>query len=126
MYQMSTRILDPTASISAQSGPPGLSGSPLSNSTVQPTTCKLTLYSLTHFRGESRNLMANLRDFDDINFDDKIASVKIVGNCCWKLYIDANFMQGTGFTNLIPGEYPSSTDIQAVFKKASSAEIIPC
>ena len=108
-------------SSTGQNGPTSTTAQP-----PQPTNCKLTMYSLTHFRGESKNLTENLKDFDDINFDDKIASVKLGGNCCWKLYIDANFMPVTDHLYLSHGEYPSSTDIQMVFKKASSAEKVPC
>ena len=98
--------------------------------------CQLTMYGMNHFRGESITLTENTVDLstiqsglNTIDFDNKVASVKIVGSCCWNLYNNANFMPGSshqGFIRLIPGDYPSVTDIRAVFKKASSAKKVNC
>ena len=93
--------------------------------------CQLTMYGMNHFRGESITLTENEVDFsaiqfgvDTIDFDNKVASVKVVGSCCWNLYNDS--WKDPGFMHLRPGDYPSVTDIRAVFKKASSAEKVIC
>ena len=102
----------------------------------QSVPCQLTLYSMNHFRGDSINLTESALDLGsttllEMNFDNKVASVKIAGSCCWKLYNDSHFNQMPHLTNpgsmrLRPGDYPSVTDIRAVFKKASSAEKVNC
>merc|ERR1719483_1165147 len=103
---------------------------------------------MNHFRGDSVNLKESVLALKSIaatqqlykdkyaifhskNFDNKVASVKIAGNCCWKLHNDSHFNQMPHLTNpgsmhLRPGDYPSVTDIRAVFKKASSAEKVNC
>ena len=83
-------------------------------------TCKLSMFDETYFRGESQEITGEVEilDFNTINFDDSIASLKIEGNCCWIFYTDANF-QGESFT-FQKGEYKSATQIKDIFKKASS------
>ena len=98
--------------------------------------CQLTMYDMNHFRGDSINLTESALDLGNttllsMNFDNKVASVKIAGICCWNLYNDSHFNQmphltNPGFMHLRPGDYPSVTDIRAVFKKASSAEKVNC
>ena len=85
-----------------------------------PTTCKMTMYDQTYFRGKSVEITGNVSDFKTIKFDNLIASVKIEGNCCWTLFADKNF-QGSSIKLKI-GEYQSATNIIDVFKKASSAK----
>lgn len=96
----------------------------------QSVPCQLTMFAMNHFRGDSINLTESALVLP-MNFDNKVASVKIAGNCCWKLYNDSHFNQmphltNPGFMHLRPGDYPSVTDIRAVFKKASSAEKVNC
>merc|ERR1719350_1876920 len=59
--------------------------------TTPYTQCKLTLYSLTHFRGESVEIDSNVISLASLNFDDKVASVDVEGNCCWKIFVNDNF-----------------------------------
>ena len=93
-----------------------------STTTSHPIPCQLTMFSMNHFRGESINLTENLDNLATLNFDNKVASLKVVGNCYWTLYNEINFEPDQGHIFLRPGDYPSVTDIRAVFKKASSAE----
>jgi hypothetical protein len=96
----------------------------------QSVPCQLTMYAMNHFRGVSINLTTNIvyLGLGPINFDNRVASVKIVGNCCWKLCNDSCFdsMPHPGSMHLRPGDYPSVTDIRTIFKKASSAKIVNC
>ena len=98
----------------------------ISTTTATTTTttysgvCKITLYDMTHFRGNFKELFGSNSDLSQINFDDEVASVKIQGNCCWKLYIGNSFSKKS--LKLGEGEYPSSTDIKLVFKRVSSVK----
>merc|ERR1712083_733766 len=74
----------------------------------------------TYFRGKSVKITGDVSDFNDIDFDNSIASVKIEGNCCWALLTDANYKGDLAILNG-PGEYQSGNDFREVFKKASSA-----
>merc|ERR1712241_177057 len=100
--------------------------SPTTTTTTQaPSTttlgfCKITMYDQTYFRGSSVEITADVSDFNDITFDNEIASLKIEGDCCWTIFTDSNF-QGVSM-NLNVGEYQSATNIRDVFKKASSAK----
>merc|ERR1719350_468455 len=82
--------------------------------------CKITMYEQTYFRGSSVEITGDVSDFNDIAFDNEIASLKIEGDCCWTIFTDSNF-QGVSM-NLNVGEYQSATNIRDVFKKASSAK----
>jgi len=90
--------------------------------TTPYTQCKLTLYSLTHFRGESVEIDSNVTSLASLNFDDKVASVDVEGNCCWKIFVDDNF---TGDSmQLRRQEYRSAVDIQRIYQQASSVQIL--
>ena len=84
------------------------------------STCKMAMYNQTYFRGKLVEISGSVNDFETINFDDSIASVKVEGNCCWKLFAEKYF-QGASII-LKTGDYKSSTNIVDVFKKASSAK----
>jgi hypothetical protein len=99
--------------------------SPTTTTTQAPSTttlgfCKITMYEQTYFRGSSVEITGDVSDFNDITFDNEIASLKIEGDCCWTIFTDSNF-QGVSM-NLNVGEYQSATNIRDVFKKASSAK----
>merc|ERR1719367_1965330 len=99
----------------------------LSQTTTTAAPCtigKLTLYSQTYFRGETVEIQNDSENLDDFNFDDKIGSVNIEGNCCWRIYVDGNY--SGSFLELKPAEYQSAIDIQTIFKKASSAKMHTC
>merc|ERR1712020_58958 len=100
----------------------------LPQTTTTPAPCtigKLTLYSQTYFRGDSVEIQNDSENLDvDFNFDDKIGSVNIEGNCCWRIYVDGNY--SGSFMELKPAEYQSAVDIQTIFKKASSAKMHTC
>merc|ERR1712226_647107 len=98
---------------------------PQTTTTAAPCTIgKLTLYSQTYFRGDSVEIQIDSENLDDFNFDDKIGSVNIEGNCCWRIYVDGNY--SGSFLELKPAEYQSAVDIQTIFKKASSAKMHTC
>ena len=86
--------------------------------------CKLILYSLTHFRGQSVEIDSDITSLKSLNFDDKVASVDVKGNCCWKIFVDDNF---TGYSmDLSHQEYESAVDIQKIYQQASSIQIRSC
>ena len=81
----------------------------------------MIMYDQTYFRDKSVEISRrSVNDFETINFDNSIASVKVEGNCCWKLFAERNF-QGASII-LKTGDYKSATNIVDVFKKASSAK----
>ena len=49
------------------------------------STCKMAMYDQTYFRGKSIEISGSVNDFETINFDNSIASVKVKGDCCWTL-----------------------------------------
>ena len=84
--------------------------------------CKLTLYSLTHFRGDSVEIDSDVTSLASMNFDDKVASVDVEGNCCWKIFVNDNFSGGS--MQLRGQEYRSAVDIQKIYQQASSVKIL--
>merc|ERR1712004_860387 len=91
----------------------------MSTTTTSPSTCKMTMFDQTYFRGKSVEITGDTSDFNDIDFDNAIASVIIEGNCCWALLTDSNYKGDLAVLN--PGKYQSGNDFKEVFKKASSA-----
>merc|ERR1711971_515594 len=87
--------------------------------TTSPSICKMTMFDQTYFRGKTVEITGDTSDFNDINFDNAIASVIIEGNCCWALLTDSNYRGDLAILN--PGKYQSGNDFKEVFKKASSA-----
>merc|ERR1712110_357469 len=87
--------------------------------TTSPSICKMTMFDQTYFRGKSVEMTGDTSDFNDIDFDNAIASVIIEGNCCWALLTDSNYKGDLAVLN--PGKYQSGNDFKEVFKKASSA-----
>merc|ERR1712004_722585 len=90
-----------------------------STTTTSPSICKMTMFDQTYFRGKSVEITGDTSDFNDIDFDNAIASVIIEGNCCWALLTDSNYKGDLAVLN--PGKYQSGNDFKEVFKKASSA-----
>ena len=96
-------------------------GKPLLNTRLLPSlpaavsTCKMAMYNQTYFRGKLVEISESVNDFETINFDNSIASVKFEGNCCWTLFADKDF-QGAS-VKLKIGDYRSATNIVDVFKK---------
>jgi len=91
----------------------------MSTTTTSPSICKMTMFDQTYFRGKSVEITGDTSDFNDIDFDNAIASVIIEGNCCWALLTDSNYKGDLAVLN--PGKYQSGNDFKEVFKKASSA-----
>ena len=90
--------------------------------TTPYTQCKLTLYSLTHFRGESVEIVSDVTSLTSLNFDDMVASLNVEGNCCWKFFVNNNF---TGDSmQFRRQEYRSAVDIQRIYQQGSSVQIL--
>ena len=87
------------------------------------TNCKLIMYDQTYFRGKSVEIIDDTNDFNGINFDNAVASLKVVGNCCWVLSSNTNYHGESIFVNR-NGLYKSGNDIKKIFYKASSARKI--
>ena len=87
------------------------------------TICKLIMFDQTYFRGKSVEIIDDTNDFNGINFDNAVASLKVVGNCCWVLSSNTNYHGESIFVNR-NGLYKSGNDIKKIFYKASSARKI--
>ena len=97
---------------------------PISTTTKAPTCTygKLILFSKTHTRGDFFEIETNLKDFG--NFDNKVGSVRVEGDCCWNIYIGKNYTDLS--ISVSPGDYESAVDIKNIYKKASSAKMYSC
>ena len=96
--------------------------------------CALYLYPKTHYRGEPYvfnaefdNDYANVPSLEEFEFDNKVASIYVEGQCCFKVFTNPNFGgDSMEFYRdryaLAPG-FPSALDIKRVYKKASSIKI---
>merc|ERR1711988_782432 len=76
-----------------------------STTATSPSICKMTMFDETYFRGKSVEIIGDTSDFDDIDFDNAIASVIIEGNCCWALLTDSDYKGELAVLN--PGKYQS-------------------
>merc|ERR1712173_468017 len=102
------------------------STTPSTTTTTTTTTtkffpCKLILYSRTHFRGDSLEIETDTDSLAFKNFDDKLASLDVEGNCCWEIFVDENF-SGRSMKFQRQGRFPSAVDLQHIFQKASSVK----
>ena len=86
------------------------------------TPCKLTLFSSTYFRGSSTFFNTFAESLG--NFNDKVGSLKIEGECCWSLFTKENFT-GDEIT-LSKGDYKSATKIRQIYKRAKSVKPHTC
>merc|ERR1719219_775735 len=102
---------------------------PTTTTTTRPpcTSGKLTMYEKTYFRGQPTVIesdhIQDFASFPDL-IDDKLASINVEGNCCWRIYEGKNF-SGINMW-LSPKEYKSATNIMSIYKKASSAKMFQC
>jgi len=94
----------------------------LGNSTCVPTDCKLELFPRTQFRGVSVTFTGDSLDLAD--FDKKVESLKVTGNCDWTLYTEKDH-QGTS-QSFSSGEYKNAASLRKVLRKASSAKNDGC
>ena len=80
----------------------------------------MIMYDKTGFSGQVAEITGDMSDFNEISFDNALASLKIEGNCCWTILTDANY-RGDSIV-LMKGEYDRSTaHIEEIYQKASSA-----
>ncbi len=90
--------------------------------TTAKTTCsgKIFLYSKTYRRGKEVELDTDMEDLSDIDFDNRLKSLKVEGDCCWRIFVDAAF----GGTSMIfrAGEYDSASKLASLVNKASSVQ----
>ena len=111
---------------SAQSSDFSAGGGGTTTTTTTTTTpftpCKLTLYSLTHFRGDFVEINNNVSSLNSLQFDNKVASLNVEGNCCWKIFVDDNLIGD--FMQFRRQEYRSAVDIQRIYQQGSSVQIL--
>ena len=81
--------------------------------------CEIRLFSKTYLRGEAKTLTGDTPQLSG-DFDDKTTSVEVKGRCCWELFVDAGF--GGSSKKFTPGQYKSSADLEAIFRKVSSVK----
>jgi len=90
-----------------------------------PCNGNITLYSQTYHRGENMTTSSNEEDIPDLstkNFDMKLTSLVVHGNCCWSLFSDANY-EGESL-RFKSGEYKSAADVGRLFRNALSLKNI--
>ena len=109
-------------------GLPPVTNPPTTTTTRPPCTFgKLTMYEKTYFRGQPIVIESDhIQDFASFPnlIDDKLASINVEGDCCWRIFEGKNF-SGINMW-LFPREYNSATDIKSIYKKASSAKMFQC
>jgi len=91
--------------------------------------CSLSMFSKTYLRGQSITLSnpnnTMVSNLTQVSFDNELASLKVEGPCCWKLFEDHNY---TGQSKIFSeGEYKSSSKLgSALTKDASSVLLMAC
>jgi len=67
----------------------------VSNSTVTSSAdhqnCSITLYDKEYHSGQSLVVTRSIPDLSLHKFEDKLVSVKVEGNCRWKIFSEKNF-----------------------------------
>merc|ERR1712038_887454 len=91
--------------------------------------CTLNLFEKTYLRGDSITLVnpsnSTVSDLSQFSFDDKLASLEVVGPCCWQIFEDANL--GGKHKVFSEGKYKSSTKLgSSLTKEASSVRVTTC
>merc|ERR1712038_261935 len=91
--------------------------------------CTLNLFEKTYLRGDSITLMnpsnSTINNLSQFSFDDKVASLEVVGPCCWQIFEDANL--GGKHKVFSEGKYKSSTKLgSSLAKEASSVRVTTC
>lgn len=91
--------------------------------TVVPCTteCKLELFSKTLLRGKSVELTEDTSDLSDLDFNNKVISLRVTGPCSWSLYKDTNYT-GDSVSFVENLTYKNAVDLGKVFRKASSVK----
>jgi Mg-chelatase subunit ChlD len=83
-----------------------------------PSTCSgnITLFDKTYLRGESVSFN---EDTDDLGeFNDKLVSVEVQGNCCWTVFTELGY---NGLSHsFIEGKFKSLVQVGDVFRDGSS------
>ena len=91
------------------------------------TSCSgtLSLYAKTYNRGNATVISADVDDLSVLDFDDQMKSLKVEGDCCWDVFVDAGF--GGASQRFSEGEYLSATRFVQLVKKASSVRrVVDC
>jgi len=104
-----------------------------SSSTTVPTTtttttvscaevvCKLELFSKTLLRGKKVELTEDVSDLSDLDFNNKVISLRVTGPCTWSLYKDTDYA-GDSVSFVETSSYKDAVALGKVFRKASSAK----
>ena len=101
---------------------------PTTTSTTPKTTCsgKIVLYSKTYRRGDKVELNGDLKDLSELDFDNRLKSVAVEGDCCWRIFTDAGFSGGAMLFRA-NNVYDSATKLSLLVNKASSVQkVVRC
>ena len=91
--------------------------------------CSMSMFDKTYLRGEQMTLVnpnnSTISDLSQFLFDNKLASLEVVGPCCWEIFEKADFK---GHSKIFSeGQYKSSTNLgSALAREASSVLITTC
>ena len=90
--------------------------------TTMRTSCQgsISLYGSGYLRGTNITLTDDVNDFGRMGFDDRLFSLEVRGDCCWKVFTEIGF-QGQ-MMSFKEGQYKSPSAIRKVLKKASSVQ----
>jgi len=87
-----------------------------------PADCQIELFSRTLLRGKNVTITTDTKNLAD--FDNKVESLKVSGNCQWRVWTETDFKGAEqSFTT---GEFKNARTIKNVLRKASSVENIGC
>lgn len=101
-----------------------------STTTATPTTtnacietdCKIELFSRTLFRGTNVTLTTGSKDLAD--FDNKVESLRVSGNCQWKVYTEKDHA-GVEQSFTI-GDFKNAKSVRKILRKGSSVKNNGC
>merc|ERR1712110_538264 len=107
-----------------------LSGNFFPTTTATPTTtnacietdCKIELFSRTLFRGTNVTLTTGSKDLAD--FDNKVESLRVSGNCQWKVYTEKDHA-GVEQSFTI-GDFKNAKSVRNILRKGSSVKNNGC
>jgi len=84
----------------------------------KPVTCSgnITLFDKTYLRGESESFNEDTEHLKD--FDDKLVSVEVEGNCCWTVFTETGYKGASH--SFVEGKFRSLSQVGNVFRDGSS------
>ncbi len=99
---------------------------PPSSSLSTPPRCsgKIILYDKTYRRGDKVEVDGDVDDLAAVGFDDRLKSLEVEGDCCWRVFADAGHSGPSMFFGR--GVWDSPSRIAELVKRASSVKVVPC